>query len=275
MNAISLNQIQQVSIAPRTEASPGKYTCEITLTDGRKKSVKLLSSSIGSLVQKISQEKINYQGRVEEFSKDLTSLDDSLREKHIEKILTKLFDVTTSETLSEEELLLVNSHTSRFFNTRNLLILAGVVTAVGITYLGLNYAQHLSEASELAANLQKSCVVTNQGQSFVGTREQIAKCGIDLFANIEQVMIDCTPEVVQKFAAKFPLRDTIFCDGTVKNNITGTVMVSSQNLSGALFKMDQLSEYLKSVLGRKIAPRLFLTINPNMREMMDAVDSTV
>jgi hypothetical protein len=151
---ITFDQIQKVTISdPCMKTSPCKHRCEITLTDGRKKSVSLFSPSIGTLIEKISLEKIDYKGQLEHFPSNRSiSWGNWSQHTHIEaeEILNKLFDESINEIQAEEQAPhttqiqtkdVVKSNTSGFFNRRNMLIIAGAVATVGIALfiLSSNY----------------------------------------------------------------------------------------------------------------------------------------
>jgi hypothetical protein len=283
MGRISFDQIQQVAIEASSsciKTFPCKHKCEITLTDGRKKSVTLFNTSIGSLIEKISQEKINYQGQLEHFSSKRPTSPDNPPKHWIEaqEILNELFDETaTSEAPAEKQSLPlvqiqteneVKSNVNRFFNKRNMLIIAGVIATLGIVLLGSNYSQQPTEASreaanlqrsivtnqelspseaaKQAANLQRSCTVTNREKSLVGTGEEIAKCILDLFDNTDDIKINCNPQLMQGTIAKGEKTDTL-CDGVVKNNFNGHVIASVDH-GGVRLKRNNLSKYLKEAL---------------------------
>jgi hypothetical protein len=149
---------------------------------------------------------------------------------------------------------------SNGFNNRKMLLIAGgvAITVTALLILRNHSAVPTAEASkqaERAANLQKSCIVAIQKESFVGTGEQIAKCGLQMVANDKDIEIKCDPQFVQETTEKYGLKNNVICDPTVKNNFNGSVIISARPSGGRFggfgqvhIKAEHVSPYLETML---------------------------
>jgi hypothetical protein len=174
-----------------------------------------------------------------------------------------------------------NTRCSGFFNNRKMLLIAGVVATTGIALFILmnNYATQAAEAAKQAAklakraaNLQKPCIVATEKQLFAATREQIAKCGLqmmtnDVMTNDDDIRIFCDPKVVQETAEKYELKYNLNCDETVKNTFSGKVLVKHRPsgdeigvIGEDLVWAEKLSPYLERMLSYRDTD-LTLTLN--------------